>query len=105
MHYLSKRDSLMFTFYPGLKKNASTFKEAREYNDLNYITIKKFRIASIESGFQIEYLYVKRPKYAWLFMSIFPILKRTILNDILSIGTTAILKKETVIHFNSKQIN
>ena len=94
MHELAKTDPLMYEFYPGLKNNAVTFKEVRQYNDLNYISNRKFKKAAILSGFRIENFIVTRPKWAWLLMKLVPFLQRTSLDDILSIGTSAILVKK-----------
>jgi ubiquinone/menaquinone biosynthesis C-methylase UbiE len=94
MHRLSKTDEQMFDFYPGLKKNAKTFKEIRRYNDLNYITNKKFTNISISAGFKISEIYVKRPKFGWILMKMLPFLSTTALDDICSIGTSAILVKK-----------
>jgi ubiquinone/menaquinone biosynthesis C-methylase UbiE len=94
MHTLAKSDPKMYEFYPGLKNNAKNFKDVRAYNDLNYISNKKFINYAIESGFGIESMFVNRPRWAWLLMKLIPVLRRTALEDILSIGTSAILVKK-----------
>ena len=94
MHEIAEKDPLMYKYYPGLKKGAKTFREVRAYNDLNYISNKKFINYAKQAKFSIESLYVTRPRWAWLFMKLVPILRRTALEDILSIGTAAILVKK-----------
>lgn len=94
MHRLAKKDPQMLDFYPGLTKGAKTFKEIRRYNDLNYLTNKKFKEISINTGFKIEEMYVTRPKFGLVFMKLLPFLKNTIIDDIFSVGTSAILEKK-----------
>jgi ubiquinone/menaquinone biosynthesis C-methylase UbiE len=94
MHKLAKTDSQMHYFYPGLKNGAKTFQEVRAYKDLNYISNKKFIDAARESGFRVESLFVSRPSWAWLLMKALPFLRKTALEDVLSIGTSAILIKK-----------
>jgi ubiquinone/menaquinone biosynthesis C-methylase UbiE len=94
MHTLAKSDPEMYEFYPGLRNNAKNFREIRAYNDLNYISNKEFINYATESGFRIESMFVTRPRWAWLLMKLVPVLRRTALEDILSIGTSAILVKK-----------
>lgn len=94
MHQLAEKDPQMYHFYPGLKHGAKSFRDIRAYKDLNYISNKKFTSTATETGFKIENFYVTRPKWAWLFMKAFPFFQKTSLDDILSIGTSAILIKK-----------
>jgi ubiquinone/menaquinone biosynthesis C-methylase UbiE len=94
MHQLAKTDPQMYHFYPGLKSGATTFQEVRAYKDLNYISNQIFSIAAEKTGFRVESLFVTRPRWAWLLMKAMPILRKTALDDILSIGTSAILVKK-----------
>jgi hypothetical protein len=94
IHKIAEKDLLMFIYYPGLKKGATTFQEVRAYNDLNYISNKKFMAHAVQSEFTLERLYVTRHRWAWLLMKLIPILRRTALEDIFSIGTAVILVKK-----------
>jgi len=94
MHKLAETDPQMVHFYPGLKDNATTFQEVRAYKDLNYISNRKFTDAAAKSGFRVESLFVTRPRWAWLMMKALPFLRKTSFEDILSIGTSAILVKK-----------
>ena len=93
MKEIAKTNATMFEFYPGLKNNSGTFKDIRRYSDLNYITNKKFKNIANDEGFSLVDFVVTRPKLGWILMKIFPVLTRTKLDDIISIGTFAILKK------------
>jgi ubiquinone/menaquinone biosynthesis C-methylase UbiE len=93
MHVLAKNDNKMYEFYPGLKKGAKTYQEIRSYNDLNYISNKKFTNSARSSGFSIESMVVNRPNWAWLLIKMLPFLRKTKLDDIFSNGTSAILVK------------
>lgn len=93
MHELAKNDPQMFVYYPGLKNGAKTFRSVRAYNDLSYITNKSFLNEVAAAGLQVERYYVTRPLLGMVICKLFPILKRTRLDDILSVGTSAILKK------------
>jgi 2-polyprenyl-3-methyl-5-hydroxy-6-metoxy-1,4-benzoquinol methylase len=94
MHKLAETDPQMYVFYPGLKNKATTFREVRAYNDLNDISNKRFTSYAKKSGFTVENMYVTRPRWAWLLMKLLPILRRTALEDILSIITTVTLVKK-----------
>lgn len=94
MHQLALTDPKMYEFYPGLKNGAKTFKEIRAYKDLNYISNKIFIQAAKKSGLHVESMYVTRSKWHWLLMKAFPILRKTVLEDILSLGTSAVLVKK-----------
>lgn len=94
MHQLAEKDPQMYHFYPGLKNGATTFQEVRAYKDLNYISNKKFTNAANKTGFKVESLFVTRPRWAWLMMKALPFLRKTSLEDILSLGTSAILVKK-----------
>ena len=94
MHKLAEKDPKMHYFYPGLKSGATTFQEIRAYKDLNYISIKIFTDAAEQAGFKIESLFVTRPRWAWLLFKAMPFLRKTALEDILSIGTSSILVKK-----------
>jgi len=61
---------------------------------LNYISNKQFIADAVKSEFILERLYVTRPRWAWLLMKFIPVLRRTALDDIFSIGTTATLVKK-----------
>jgi ubiquinone/menaquinone biosynthesis C-methylase UbiE len=93
MKEMAKTDKLMATFYPGLSDNSTTFKDIRAYKDLNYLTNKKFLTCAKRNGFSIDNYYVNRPKFGWILIKILPFLERTKLDDILSYGTTATLRK------------
>ncbi len=94
MHQLAEKDPQMYHFYPGLKSGAKTFQEVRAYKDLNYISNKIFTNAAEKTGFRVESLFVTRPRWAWLLMKAMPFLRKTALEDIFSIGTSAILVKK-----------
>ena len=94
MHEIAEKDPLMYKYYPGLKKGAKTFREVRAYNDLNYISNRKFMDHAKQTAFSLERLYVTRPRWAWLLIKLIPLFRRTALEDILSIGTSAILVKK-----------
>jgi len=94
MHILARNDDKMYEFYPGLKKGAKTYQEIRAYNDFNYISNKIFANSALRSGFYIETMISNRPNWAWLLMKIMPFLRKTKLDDILSVGTSAILVKK-----------
>ena len=94
MHKLAEKDPQMHHFYPGLKSGATTFQEVRAYKDLNYISNKIFTDAAEKTGFKVESLFVTRPRWAWLLMKAMPFLRKTALEDIFSIGTSAILVKK-----------
>jgi ubiquinone/menaquinone biosynthesis C-methylase UbiE len=94
MHQIAKDDPQMYKFYPGLTTGGTTYKDIREYKDLNYISNKKFKDSATKTGFLIETLYVNRPKWAWLMIKALPFLRKTSLDDILSYGTSAILVKK-----------
>jgi ubiquinone/menaquinone biosynthesis C-methylase UbiE len=94
MHMLAEKDPQMHHFYPGLKLGATTFQEVRAYKDLNYISNKIFSDTAEKTGFNVESFFVTRPRWAWLLMKAMPFLRKTALEDILSIGTTAILVKK-----------
>lgn len=95
MHDLAINDAKMFDFYPGLRRGATTFKELREYSDFNYITHKKFFDEVDKMGFVLETAFITRPNWAWLLFKIFPFLRKTRLDDILSIGTSVTLVKSS----------
>jgi ubiquinone/menaquinone biosynthesis C-methylase UbiE len=93
MHELAKADPQMFAYYPGLKNGAETFRDVRAYRDFSYITNKRFLDEVATAELQVESYYVTRPLLGLALFKMMPILKRTRLDDILSVGTRAILKR------------
>jgi 2-polyprenyl-3-methyl-5-hydroxy-6-metoxy-1,4-benzoquinol methylase len=83
----------LFEYYKGLINKPTTFKEIREHKDLGYITHAKLKKACIESQLTITELYATRPLIGKIIMKLFPFLKFTLIDDILSTGTRAQLKK------------
>lgn len=84
---------LLHEVYEGLKENPDNIRDLRKYKDLNYITNRKFKKQSIEAGLKInkfEVLYVSR--MAKLFSKLI-VNKYSIIHDILSLKSIAILKK------------
>lgn len=82
----------LFDYYGGLINNPKTFKDVRKYKDLNYITHKKFKKAVKEAGLKIIDFYSSRPLWGIILIKLFPFLKSTKFDDILSYGTMAKLK-------------
>jgi ubiquinone/menaquinone biosynthesis C-methylase UbiE len=83
----------LFEYYGGLDKQPKTFRDVRPYKDLSYITNKKMKAAISKIGFKIEAFGCSRPLWATLLVKIFPIIKKTNLDDILSKGTFVKLVK------------
>lgn len=84
----------LFDFYGGLKHKPKKFKDVRTYKDLSYITNAKFKEAVQKVGLTLEEFYVSRPLPAKILIKALPFLQRTTLDDVLSYGTSATLRKK-----------
>jgi ubiquinone/menaquinone biosynthesis C-methylase UbiE len=92
MHRLAADDPKIYELYPGLRSNPTRVADLRRYKDLNDLTYKKFRQLAEAAGFEISWL---RPCYTRTghLLRLFPMLRNSILADILSKGAAASLRK------------
>lgn len=88
-------DLNLFEWYGGLKYQPKTFRDMRRYKDLGYITHKKLRLSVKKNSMILKMLKPRRVLMGKIIMKICPILQRTILDDILSNGTTALIQKRS----------
>ena len=94
MQRLVREDPHLESAYPGVFRNPQHVRDLRPYGDLNDITFSKFKRMASDAGFKM----VRFRPFSTLLGKVVartPLLKNTRLNDILSIGASALLQKPT----------
>lgn len=92
MHRLAVDEPRIKEWYPGLTQNPERVRDLRRHKDLNDITFRAFKKMARDTGFEIEWFYPFSTRLGRL-VSHMPIIKDTKLNDILSTGAAACLRK------------
>ncbi len=90
---LAKEDPSLKKIYPNLSSKAKRLRDIRRHGDLNDITYKKFRSMATKTGFKISYFKIHSSGYIGIIAKKLPLIKNSLLVDILSINAVAILKK------------
>lgn len=91
---IAERDPRMYEFYPGLQGECREIRDVRRYRDLNGITHRRFRQCALAAGFRIERFTVSTWGYSGKLLSKVPGLRDSRLGDVLSVGASAVLRKE-----------
>jgi len=92
MQRLARENPRLYEIYPGLANNPKRVRDVRRYGDLNSITYKSFKRMARESGFQLQ-SFRPVPTLFGIFVRRLPVLRRSIVMDVLSTGASAVLRK------------
>jgi ubiquinone/menaquinone biosynthesis C-methylase UbiE len=92
MHRLAAERPELLDAYPGLKDSPRCVRDLRPYKDLNDITYGKFRRMAQQVGFRIEWMRLV-PTRLGKIVERTPLVRRSILADIFSVGSAACLRK------------
>lgn len=94
MRRLAQHNPQIWEDYPGLAGAPQKVRDLRRYKDLNDITFAKFKAMARRTNFEIESF---RPLATVVGMMLgrTPVLKRSVLADIFSIGASACLRKKS----------
>jgi hypothetical protein len=91
---LAEENPNLLEIYPGLKNKPQKIKDIRASGDLNSITYGKFKRMAINAGFKLKNFSVHpNPRTLGLFFLRIPVLKNSILMDVLSTTASANLQK------------
>ena len=82
-------------WYPGLAKNPQRVSDLRRHRDLNDITYRSFKTMAGEAGFDVEWFRPNATRIGKIISRI-PLLKKTRLTDIFSLGAAACLRKPNI---------
>jgi ubiquinone/menaquinone biosynthesis C-methylase UbiE len=92
MKLLSRENPLLNEIYPGLNDHPRRVRDLRRYKDLNDITHSSFRRMAREAGLRVVWLHPFATPTGKI-VSRIPVLRNSILGDVLSVGATALLQK------------
>ena len=92
MQRLAKDNPMLYEFYPGLSSNPQRVRDLRKHKDLNDITFSKFKHMAARVGFRVESFRPCGTRLGRVVARV-PILKNSLLMDILSSGAAAVLSK------------
>lgn len=93
MHRLAKDQPLLKELYPGLEKKPERVRDLRLHRDLNDITYKEFKNIAKRSGLSLNW-FSPNSTLTGKFVYRIPVLRESILMEILSTGASALLTKE-----------
>lgn len=94
MMKLAEENPNLLEIYPGLKNKPQKIKDIRASGDLNSITYGRFKRMAINAGFKLKNFSVHpNPRILGLFFLRIPVLKNSILMDVLSTTASANLQK------------
>jgi ubiquinone/menaquinone biosynthesis C-methylase UbiE len=93
MHRLAKVNPKLYELYPGLNNNPQRVRDLRPHGDLNDMTYRRFKTLAALVGFEIESFTPQGTQTARMFVSRVPLLRNSILADVLSTGASAVLHK------------
>lgn len=93
MHRMAKVNPEIRGQYPGLSDSPHHVRDLRPHKDLNGITFANFKAMAHRNGFSIRY-FKPKPTISGMLIFKMPVLKETILMDILSTGASACLVKK-----------
>jgi len=79
-------------WYPGLPHAPQRVRDVRRHKDLNDITYKSFKQMAARTGFELEW-FAPMPTRVGKIVQRIPLIKRTILGDVFSVGAAACLQK------------
>jgi ubiquinone/menaquinone biosynthesis C-methylase UbiE len=89
---LAADDPKLVEAYPGLADSPERVRDLRRYKDLNDITFARFKAMAAEAGLTVEW-FKPMPTPAGIIVRRLPILRNTLLMDVLSQGAAACLRK------------
>jgi ubiquinone/menaquinone biosynthesis C-methylase UbiE len=92
---LAEEQPYLKNIYPGVLNQPKKVRDLRKYGDLNEITYYSFKQMAIRTGFDIESFHVvSTSKYIGAILRRIPLLKNSILVDILSTEAGSVLVKK-----------
>jgi len=92
MHRLAADNPRLYEFYPGLTGNPQSVRDLRRHGDLNDITYGEFKTMAARVGFRVE-LFSPYGTGAGKVLARLPLLRNSVVADILSTGAAAFLRK------------
>ena len=92
MERLAREDPRLYDLYPGLRQAPTRVRDLRPHKDLNDVTYGAFRAMARRVGFEVVWF---RPNATLLgkLVERLPILRTSVLMDVLSQGASALLRK------------
>ncbi len=105
MYRLAKVNPKLYEWYPGLNNNPQRVRDLRPYGDLNDITYRCFKALAARVGFEVESFSPLATRAGRLFVSRVPLLRNSVLADVLSIGASAVLRKPDATSTHSSTSN
>ncbi len=92
MHRLAAANPKLYEWYPGLSDNPKRVRDLRRYGDLNDITYGGFKEMAVRIGFGVESFTAYGTRLGKV-VSRLPLVRNSIITDILSTGASAYLRK------------
>lgn len=92
MHRLAAESPVLLEVYPGLRNDPQRVRDLRRHGDLNDITYREFQAMAKRIGFRVASFKPNTTKLGRI-VSQLPLLKSSLLTDVLSLSATACLKK------------
>ena len=86
-------DPRMYDVYPCLRHECTRVRDVRRHRDLNGITYGKFKALARDAGLQLAQFTVESRGYSGKLVMKLPLLNRSMLGDVLSVGASAVLLK------------
>jgi ubiquinone/menaquinone biosynthesis C-methylase UbiE len=93
MHRMAADTPVLLEVYPGLANNPQRVRDLRRYGDLNDITYREFKNMANRIGFQVSSFKPNTTRLGRV-LTLLPLVKSSIVTDILSVGAAAYLKKK-----------
>lgn len=94
MKRLAEQNPTLYELYPGLSDSPVRVRDLRLYKDLNDITYKAFKRMARTVGFELEWFRPVATRLGQLLKPV-PMLNKSILADVFSIGAAACLRKRS----------
>lgn len=92
---LAEEQPYLKDIYPGVANRPKKVRDLRRYGDLNDITYNKFKKMATNAGFEVQAFTINRTnRLASFFLRKIPVIKDSILSDILSTSAGAVLVKK-----------
>jgi hypothetical protein len=100
LQIMARKNPSIYIAYPGLKDNVTKIKDLRPYKDLAGMTHQKFIEYSQAEGFKVKSFSIIPPfgYFTTFFRLLYkiPVIKSSIISDILSRGARCVLVKESI---------
>lgn len=86
----------LLDLYPGLLGRPTRIRELRKYGDLNEISFRSFKMMALDVGLEIEWFRPFPTRLGYLARAL-PVIRDSVIADVLSQGAAAIMKRPTEI--------